>query len=141
MFTLHPLLASDCIVVGEFGLSLLLLHKDSRFPWCILVPKREGVREIYELGETDRVALMRESCAVSQIMVKLFHPKKMNVASLGNMVPQLHVHHIARYETDQAWPGPVWGCGINEPYAEADLRQRQTLLAEEMATFSDWRAV
>lgn len=109
MFELHPRLAADSVVIGRFDLSLLLLSKDANYPWCILVPQVEDVFEIHHLSEAEQVQLMRESCRLSEVMTSLFDAHKMNVAALGNVVRQLHIHHIARFENDPAWPQPIWG--------------------------------
>src|SRR5690606_21007114 len=109
MFALHPQLEKDTVLLGRFPLSLVLLHRDANYPWCILVPRREAVREIHHLGDEDRMQLIRESCHLAEVMVDLFVPDKMNVAVLGNQVPQLHMHHVARFTSDGAWPGPIWG--------------------------------
>ena len=109
MFELHPQLAKDCMVLGDFPLTRVLLNKDANYPWFILVPKREAVREIFELSAQDQRQLLWESSYFSKQIAVLFEADKLNVASLGNMVPQLHVHHIVRYQTDAAWPAPVWG--------------------------------
>lgn len=109
MFELHPRLAQDAVIVGEFELSLLLLSKDANYPWCILVPKREDIYEIYHLNEDEQLQLMRESCRLSEVMTSIFDADKMNVAALGNVVRQLHIHHIARFTDDIAWPQPIWG--------------------------------
>ncbi|RYZ83560.1 MAG: HIT domain-containing protein, partial [Moraxellaceae bacterium] len=109
MFQLHPRLAEDSIVIGKFDLSLLLLSKDANYPWCILVPQREDIFEIHHLGEDEQVQLIRESSRLAEVMTSLFDAHKMNVAALGNVVRQLHVHHVARFPDDAAWPSPVWG--------------------------------
>lgn len=109
MFTLHERLAADSLQVGELPLCLLLLMNDANYPWFVLVPKREEKREIYQLDMADRAQLLIESCTLSEVMESLFRPTKMNVAALGNMVPQLHIHHIARFTGDAAWPNPIWG--------------------------------
>lgn len=109
MFQLHSQLAEDCILLGDFPLTRVLLNKDANYPWFILVPKREGIREIYELPEHDQQQLLWESSYFSRQIHDLFQADKLNVAALGNMVPQLHVHHIVRYKKDVAWPSPVWG--------------------------------
>jgi len=109
MFELHPQLAKDCIVLGDFPLTRVLLNKDANYPWFILVPKREAIREIFELSEADQQQLLWESSYFSRQVYDLFQADKLNVAALGNMVPQLHLHHIVRYQKDVAWPGPVWG--------------------------------
>lgn len=83
--------------------------KDANYPWCILVPDRADVTEIHQLSAGDQLQLMRESVRLSEAMTQVFRPDKLNIAALGNVVPQLHVHHIARYRHDPAWPVPVWG--------------------------------
>jgi len=108
-FELHPRLAADCFVVGRFELCLLLLMNDARYPWFILVPQRVGISEIHQLSGALRQQLMSESAALSEALAVGFDADKINIAALGNVVSQLHVHHIARYTTDPAWPAPVWG--------------------------------
>jgi diadenosine tetraphosphate (Ap4A) HIT family hydrolase len=109
MFELHPRLLQDSIIIGEFDLSLLLLSRDANYPWCILVPKREDIYEIHHLSEEEQLQLIRESCRLSEVMTSLFDADKMNVAALGNVVRQLHIHHIVRFTDDLAWPQPIWG--------------------------------
>ncbi len=121
MFQLHPQLAKDCIEVGDFPLSKVILVNDCLYPWVILVPKREGIREVYELAIADQQRLLGESSAVSEAMAERFSADKMNVAALGNMVPQLHIHHIVRYKNDVAWPKPVWGMVDALVYTEEKL--------------------
>ena len=108
-FSLHERLARDCITVCDLELCRLLLMNNRDFPWCILVPRRVGVCDIHELDAADQQQLIRESSALSRAMLALFGGDKMNVAALGNVVPQLHVHHIVRSASDKAWPDPVWG--------------------------------
>ncbi|MAZ88443.1 MAG: HIT family protein [Cellvibrionaceae bacterium] len=132
-FELDPQLAADTVVLGKFPLSLLLLSKDANFPWCILVPRRKGIREVHHLSEEDRVQLTRESCHLAEVMADLFVPDKMNVAALGNMVPQLHVHHIARFKTDVAWPKPIWGIVEAKGYENAELEERVSRLRSALA--------
>lgn len=122
-FSLHPQLAADCFPVGRFPLCLLLLLNDSRYPWLILVPRRPSLSELYQLTEDDRIQLWRESAELSRAMVTAFHADKLNVAAIGNLVPQLHLHHIARYRDDSAWPRPVWGALPALPYAPGAERQ------------------
>ena len=124
MFQLHPQLAADSVIIGRFILSLLLLSKDANYPWCILVPQVEDVFEIHHLGEEEQIQLMRESCRLAEVMTSLFDAYKMNVAGLGNMVRQLHVHHIARFKDDAAWPQPVWGKLPAKAYGEGELVAR-----------------
>lgn len=124
MFELHPRLAQDSVVIGEFELSLLLLSRDANYPWCILVPKREEVYEIHHLSEEEQLQLIRESCRLSEVMTSVFDADKMNVAALGNVVRQLHIHHIARFTDDPAWPQPIWGKLPAKDYTEADFAER-----------------
>jgi diadenosine tetraphosphate (Ap4A) HIT family hydrolase len=127
MFELHPRLAQDGIPLGRFSLCRLLLMNERRYPWFILVPERPAVSEIHQLSEADRIQLMRESCALSEVLAELFRADKLNVAAIGNLVPQLHVHHVVRYRNDPAWPAPVWGRFEPLPYDEAavaDIRAK-----------------
>ena len=123
MFELDPRLAADSVVIGDLPLCRVLLARDAGYPWLILVPRRAGVTEIYQLDEADRGALMEESCRVAEAMAGEFVPTKMNVANLGNVVAQLHIHHVARFEGDAAWPGPIWGARPAEPYGEEALAE------------------
>ncbi|ATX81267.1 Diadenosine tetraphosphate (Ap4A) hydrolase [Mariprofundus ferrinatatus] len=120
---LHPQLEKDCFVVGQLPLCAVLLMNDSNYPWFILVPQREGVTEIHQLPEADQQQLIRESCMFASVIEKEFGADKINIAALGNMVPQLHIHHIVRYKTDPAWPAPVWGKFPASPYDEERSRQ------------------
>ncbi len=130
-FKLHARLATDCIAIGHLPLSLLLLLNDMRYPWYVLVPRRAGVVEPFELPADEQQQLWDESMRLSQAMQQAFNADKMNMAMLGNLVPQLHVHHIARYRGDPAWPGPVWGHSDPQPCAQA-------LIDERLAMASDW---
>ena len=121
MFELHPRLQKDCIALGRFPLCRLLLMNDRTYPWFILVPQRQGVCEIHELSDGDQIALIGESSRLSRWLAESLGADKINVAALGNMVPQLHWHVIVRYTTDSAWPGPVWGRTPPEPYAAAEI--------------------
>jgi diadenosine tetraphosphate (Ap4A) HIT family hydrolase len=128
MFELHPQLAKDCTSLGRFTLCRLLLMHDANYPWFILVPEREGVREVYELQDTDRHLLWDESALLSRALSKGFSPHKLNIAALGNQVPQLHVHHIVRYSHDPAWPNPVWGKVPPKAYYSSELQKLRTLM-------------
>lgn len=130
MFELHPRLAADCVRIGEFTLSLLLLMNDAQYPWCILVPRRPELRELYELDAADRAQLLAESCYLGERLLHGFQGDKLNVAALGNVVPQLHLHHIVRHVGDPAWPAPVWGRAPARPYTEEALAQRRMRLRE-----------
>jgi diadenosine tetraphosphate (Ap4A) HIT family hydrolase len=120
-FELHPRLARDCITLGHFPLCRLLLMNESRYPWFILVPQRTGISEIYHLSEEDQRQLLRESGALSMALAELFAADKLNVAAIGNLVPQLHIHHVVRYRDDPAWPATVWGRFEPLPYDEAAM--------------------
>ena len=118
-FELDPRLAADTFLVGETPLSQLLLMNDARYPWLILVPRRGDVTEPFELSEVDQAQLWQESMRLGEATKAHFAADKLNIAALGNQVAQLHVHHIARFHTDDAWPGPVWGVGSAVPYGDA----------------------
>jgi diadenosine tetraphosphate (Ap4A) HIT family hydrolase len=128
VFKLHPVLEKDTVSVASLPLSRVLLMNDARFPWLILVPQREGMREIHKLSRADQALLMTEAMRASEILEALFAPDKINVGALGTLVEQLHVHVIARFKTDAAWPGPVWGHGAAEPYAPDELERVRTRL-------------
>jgi diadenosine tetraphosphate (Ap4A) HIT family hydrolase len=116
-FVLDPRLADDTHVVGDFALSRLLLMDDSRYTWLILVPRCANVRELIELPRDEQYALLDEVNRCSHVLHALFKPDKLNIAALGNVVAQLHVHVVARHKGDAAWPRPVWGVGEREPFA------------------------
>ena len=120
-FQLHERLQQDCIAIGRFSLCQLLMMNDQQFPWFILVPERAYIKEIYQLNAADRQLFSEESCYLAENMAELFNADKMNVAAIGNMVPQLHIHHIVRYQTDKAWPAPVWGKFTAQAYTEQQI--------------------
>ncbi|MEZ5450972.1 MAG: HIT domain-containing protein [Thiolinea sp.] len=123
-FALHPQLAQDCLLVGDLPLCRVLLMNEARYPWFILVPRRADISEIHQLNADERQQLWAESDQISQQLLALFQPDKLNIASLGNMVPQLHIHHIARLRTDAAWPAPVWGKFPVQAYTQEAAAQR-----------------
>ncbi|QSP93631.1 HIT family protein [Marinobacter salinisoli] len=127
-YVLHKRLSADTIDLGRSQLCDIRLMNDRTWPWIILVPAVAGIREIYELSETQQKRLLWESSALSRGMMDLFSGDKMNVAALGNMVPQLHLHHIVRHEGDPAWPGPVWGKQPPVPYDSSELDRMQRSL-------------
>ena len=127
MFALDPRLAADTFPVADWELSQLLLIRDARYPWLVLVPKRAGISELLDLPPDDRLQLTAEIDRAASGLRRTVRCDKLNVAALGNMVSQLHVHVIARRKTDAAWPKPVWGLGNPEAYDDkevADLIQR-----------------
>jgi diadenosine tetraphosphate (Ap4A) HIT family hydrolase len=115
-FVLDPQLEADTFLLGQFPLCRVLLMNDARYPWLILVPARAGLAEIIDLSASDRTVLMTEMSAASNALKQLFNPDKLNVAALGNRVRQLHVHVLARFVSDAAWPDPVWGVGQAQAY-------------------------
>ncbi|HET8899785.1 MAG TPA: HIT family protein [Rhodanobacteraceae bacterium] len=123
-FALDPRLAADTHAVADLPLCRLLLMNDTRWPWLILVPRLAGARELIDLGHAAQQGLLQEIDAVSRALRELYAPHKLNVAALGNVVEQLHVHVIARYRDDPAWPAPVWGRGSAETYADTVLVER-----------------
>lgn len=133
MYQLHPQLQKDTLHVGRFALCEILLMNDARYPWLILVPQRQDIGEIYQLELADREQLLRESCFVADTMAGLFAADKMNIAALGNMVPQLHLHHIARFRDDACWPQPVWGVGTAQAYSDHAAAARLATLREALA--------
>lgn len=118
-FALDSRLAADSVPIGELPLCVVRLMEDARYPWLLLVPRRAGMAEIVDLDATDRARLMEEIALASAALKSETGCFKLNVAALGNIVRQLHVHVIARFEGDAAWPGPVWGKGERQPYAPA----------------------
>lgn len=121
MVKIHPQLRQDCIQLGHFPLSHLLLMNDTNYPWFILVPDRDEITEIYQLSLEDQQQLLAESSFLGLVLMKHFKGDKLNIGALGNMVPQLHLHHIVRYRNDPAWPAPVWGRGVAEKYTQETL--------------------
>jgi diadenosine tetraphosphate (Ap4A) HIT family hydrolase len=133
MFQLHPVLAADTRYLGDFPLAALLLARDANYPWFILVPRQADIQEIYQLDDCQRNQLLQESCVLSEILQRVFKADKLNVAALGNMVPQLHVHHIVRYRNDPAWPAPIWGAVAAREYDENTLQYRLDLVLSALS--------
>ena len=128
MFNFPPQLAKDTFLVGEFPLSTCRLMNDCQFPWLILIPRVPGIKELYELSASDQAQFLRESSWLSSQLAKTFQADKMNIAALGNQVPQLHFHHIVRYQNDIAWPNPVWGNPAIPYTPEVLSHMQQTLM-------------
>ncbi len=120
-FCLHSQLEADSVFVAKLELCEVRLITDANYPWLILVPQREDMREIHRLSETDQNLLMKEISFVAEKFEALTGADKMNVAALGNMVPQLHIHVVARFESDAAWPGPIWGVVAGKEYEHSLL--------------------
>lgn len=139
-FELDARLAADTLVIGDWPLSRLLLMNDAQFPWTILVPRRAGLREIHELSEPEQRQLLRESNVLGRTLMALYSGEKLNIAALGNIVAQLHLHHIARRADDAAWPAPVWGRLPAQPYSSAAAAQRLSSLRPLLAAALPLRA-
>lgn len=120
-WSLHPQLERDTAGIGDLPLSRVLVINDANYPWVLLVPRRENIVEIIDLNEVEQAQLMTEITRVSRAMREVTGCDKLNVAALGNMVPQLHVHIIARFRGDAAWPKPVWGVAPPKDYNREDL--------------------
>jgi diadenosine tetraphosphate (Ap4A) HIT family hydrolase len=120
-FSLHSQLAKDCIELANFPLCKLLLCNDSAYPWFILVPQVNDITDIYQLDWFQQQQLLNESSLLSELLMQVFDGDKMNVAALGNVVEQLHVHHVVRYKTDVSWPKPIWGQQALTPYSDEAL--------------------
>lgn len=135
MYRLHPQLEQDTLRVGDYVLCEVRLMNDARYPWLILVPKRAQIQEIYELTMEEQQQLVLESSFTARQMMQLFSAQKMNVAALGNQVAQLHIHHVARFSTDAAWPQPVWGAGQSQPYSEVAAK---AMLSQVRNALDEW---
>ena len=121
LFQLHPRLKQDCITIGSFDLCQLLMMNDSQYPWFILVPEKADITEIYQLSKVDQHTLTQESSYLAENLATLYKADKMNIAAIGNLVPQLHLHHVVRYQTDKAWPVPIWGKFAAVPYTPEQM--------------------
>ncbi len=130
---LNDQLKQDSFSIVDLPLSNLRLLNDARYPWLLLIPRVPDVSEIYNLDEQAQLLLTREIAQSSEILTDLFMPTKINVAALGNIVPQLHIHVIARFDSDHTWPNPVWGVGDAIPYKENDLKERLDKLKRAFA--------
>ena len=135
-FELDSQLESDSIAVAESELCLLRLLNDARYAWLLLIPKRQGICEVFELDEAEQLQLARETSAAAAAIKQSFACDKINVAAIGNIVRQLHIHVVARNQGDPAWPGPVWGHSPRMPYSEGGhIAMRSKLRA---SAIRDW---
>lgn len=123
-FRLHPRLVADTVAIGPSVLSAVRLHKDARYPWLVLVPRRANMHEFIDLQDNEQSLLLEEIRRCSELFKALHKPLRINIAMIGNVVPQLHVHVIARFKNDAAWPRPVWGLGEAQPYDPKALEAR-----------------
>ena len=131
-FILHPQLEKDSVLVTELVLCSVRLINDANYPWLILVPRIANISDIIDLNAAQQQMLWQESALVSRVLKYLFTPDKLNIAALGNMVPQLHLHHIARYQNDLSWPKPIWGQVPSKVYSGEQLMQRIELIKTEI---------
>ena len=120
-FKIDSRLEQDSITVGDFELCRLLLMNDSQYPWFVLVPKRENISEIYHLSNSEQQSLWDESRVLSQLIMNIFNGGKLNTAAIGNIVNQLHLHHVVRYKSDPCWPKPIWGQLPMKPYNDNQI--------------------
>ena len=127
-WTLHPGLARDTVMLGDLPLSRVLLVDDANWPWLLIVPRRHDVRDIIDLDEVEQAQLTTELSRVARAIKAVTVCDKLNIAALGNVVPQLHVHVIARCEGDAGWPKPIWGAAPAIPYVPQDLEQLKAML-------------
>ena len=134
-FQLHPNLKRDCVFVGSFELCQLLMMNDCQYPWFLLVPQKPDLTELYQLEKPDRQLLIEESSWLAENLAQLYQADKMNIAAIGNLVPQLHIHHIVRYKNDKAWPAPVWGKFAAVPYTEQQMSENLVLVKERLGRY------
>jgi len=132
-FSLHETLAADTVDVARWPLCRVLLMNDSRYPWLILVPARPNKTEIHDLDPADQALLIAEIDRASRALSGLYAPDKINVGAIGNIVPQLHIHIVARFRADDAWPAPVWGAHPPRPYDAAKLDETLKTLRQALA--------
>lgn len=138
MFVLDPRLQQDTLPIGDFPLCRLLLSNDSNYPWFILVPRRADISELFQLEAADQQQLWLETTALAELLKDSFDGDKLNVATLGNVVSQLHMHVIVRKRDDAAWPAPVWGKVAAQPYNAEQvgaIRERLRLVLSDDFTF------
>lgn len=128
MFALDSRLQNDTLLIGDFPLCRLLLMNDDHYPWFILVPRRDEVSELFQLSSDEQKQLWHETVTLSELLKDIFAADKMNVATLGNVVSQLHMHVIVRRRSDAAWPAPVWGKFAAQPYASEQVAAIRTKL-------------
>lgn len=120
-FMLHPQLAADSLLLADWPLCQVRLINDQQYPWFLLVPKVNAVKDIIDLADDQQLQLWQESKQLSHWIRIDYQPDKLNIAALGNVVPQLHLHHIGRFQTDLAWPAPIWGKHPALPYRPEQL--------------------
>ncbi len=135
MFELDQRLQQDTVTIGSWPLCEVLLMNDAQYPWLVLVPRVAGATELYELSDEQRAQLDKESTFLSRQLMQVFEGDKMNVAALGNVVSQLHIHHVVRFRDDPAWPAPIWGKFPVQAYEQDALEKRLESLKALVASF------
>ena len=133
MFEMDKRLVGDTVELGDFALSRVLLMNDSRYPWLILVPRVVDASEVFDLQLEQQQELWQETQVVGHALKHEFAADKINIATLGNVVSQLHMHIVVRMQNDEAWPAPIWGRGIAQPYSESALIEMRTRLQAALA--------
>ena len=133
MFEMDKRLVGDTVELGDFALSRVLLMNDSRYPWLILVPRVVDASEVFDLQLEQQQELWQETQIVAHALKHAFAADKINIATLGNVVSQLHMHIVVRMQNDEAWPAPIWGLGVPQPYSESALIEMRTRLQAALA--------
>ena len=133
MFEMDKRLVGDTVELGDFALSRVLLMNDSRYPWLILVPRVVDASEVFDLQLEQQQELWQETQVVAHALKHAFAADKINIATLGNVVSQLHMHIVVRMQNDEAWPAPIWGLGVPQPYSESALIDMRTRLQAALA--------
>jgi diadenosine tetraphosphate (Ap4A) HIT family hydrolase len=132
-WSLHPQLAADTSTIGDLALARVLLMNDANYPWLVLVPRRPGLVEIIDLDEEEQELLIREIALLARVLKDVTQCDKLNIAAIGNIVPQLHVHVVARRRHDPAWPRPVWGAAPPRPYQPSERDELIAAIRAEVA--------
>ncbi|MFT6268995.1 MAG: diadenosine tetraphosphate (Ap4A) HIT family hydrolase [Alphaproteobacteria bacterium] len=132
-FKLDRRLEQDSSFVAEIGISQVRLSHDSRYPWLLVIPQINECFELDELSFNQQIDVMKASNIISKVLKDCFSPDKLNIACLGNIVKQLHIHHVARFEYDAVWPGPIWGQGVSVPYVDNARETQLVLLRDSIA--------
>jgi len=133
-FKLHEQLQADCIELLDLPLCKLLLCNDSTYPWFILVPRVSNTQDIYQLDWQQQQQFLNESSMLSELLITEYNGDKMNVAALGNVVSQLHIHHIVRFKNDVSWPKPIWGQQALVPYVEDEIQELKANLIPQITS-------
>ena len=123
-FTLNSQLQQDCLYIHDLDLCTVLLMNESQFPWVVLVPRCPDITEIYQLNDQQQRQLQTESNMISKVLLTQYPDCKLNIANLGNIVSQLHIHHVARFENDATWPAPVWGNFTASPFSPSEIDEQ-----------------